>query len=139
MSYSRLVESFSDKFPTRGTPFDKTPPRTTSCSFARAVSASDQGVSHTTWRDPGHEHFCYDTWRAGSPCHASAPADSTCGQLAPTEALNVALFSRAAIKSPSHPTLQHTNFTRGTQVPPTTSSCLRLGLNMAGSSCARTS
>jgi hypothetical protein len=39
--YSRLVGSFPDQFPTRGTLPDKSPPRTTSCSFARAVSASD--------------------------------------------------------------------------------------------------
>jgi hypothetical protein len=53
MSCSRLVVSSSDQFPTRGTPSDKSLPRTTSYSFARAVSASDPGASHTTWRDPG--------------------------------------------------------------------------------------
>jgi hypothetical protein len=48
--------------------------------------------------------------------------------------LNVALLSRAAINSPSHPTLQHANSDRGTQVPPTINTGLRLGLNVANSS-----
>jgi hypothetical protein len=55
----------------------------------------------------------------------------------PDRSLNAALHSHATIKSPSRPALQHTSSTRGTQVTPTTSSCLRLGLNVAGSSCAR--
>jgi hypothetical protein len=53
MSYSELVGSFSDQFPTRGTPHNESPPRMTSCSFTREVSASDQGANRTTWCDPG--------------------------------------------------------------------------------------
>jgi hypothetical protein len=56
----------------------------------------------------------------------------------PDRSLNAALPSCAAVKSPSPPTLQHANSTQGTQAPPTTSSGLRLGLNVTGSSCART-
>jgi hypothetical protein len=50
---------------------------------------------------------------------------------------NVALLSRAAVKSPSSPTVQHANSTRGTKATPTTISGLRLVLNVAGSPRAR--
>jgi hypothetical protein len=53
----------------------------------------------------------------------------------PDRSLYAALLSRTAIKSPSHPILQHASSTQGTQVPPTTSSGIQLGLNVAGSSC----
>jgi hypothetical protein len=45
----------------------------------------------------------------------------------------VALLSNTAVKSLSPPSQQYANSTRGTQTPPTTSSDLRLGLNVAGS------
>jgi hypothetical protein len=56
----------------------------------------------------------------------------------PDRSFNAALLSCATVKSFSSPTLQHANSARGTRAPPTTSSGLWLGLNVAVSSRART-
>jgi hypothetical protein len=51
-SYSQLVGSFSDKFPTRESFYDKSLSRPTSLCLARALSVSDQDANRTTWHDP---------------------------------------------------------------------------------------
>jgi hypothetical protein len=56
----------------------------------------------------------------------------------PDKSINAGLPRCTAIPSPSSPTLPPTSFARGTQVLPTTSSSLRLGLNVLGYSSART-
>jgi hypothetical protein len=111
MSCSRLVVTSSDQFPTRGTPSDKSLPRTTSYSFARAVSASDPGASHTTWRDPGAGAPPPQRVGGGSPCHANTPAGAPQRQLAPTGAL---MRLRPAAQPSNHHHLQPCS----TQAPP---------------------
>jgi hypothetical protein len=150
-SCSRPVGSISGQLTTRGTPseqfpprttslcvtrqvsalHDKSPPRTTSRSFARAVPVSDWGVGHDTRYDPETQ--------TSSPRHVGGPFPTPCKYTSwwpartagPDRSLNTALLGCAAVTSPSSLTLQHASSARGTQAPPTMSSGLRLGLNVA--------
>jgi hypothetical protein len=125
------------------TSYDKYPPRTTSLCPAREAAGS-------------HEQFPPPTKVRATPCGATpgrdastvtrgGPVPTPCKHTSwrparavdPDRGLNTALLGYAAVKSPSSPTLQHTSSAQGTQAPPTTSSGLRLSLNVAGSSCAR--
>jgi hypothetical protein len=128
----RPVGSISIQFPTRGTLSDKSPPRTTSHLFARAVPVSNWDVGHNTRRDP--ETQASTPRRMGDrfpkPCRHTSwqPAWAT----GLDRSLNTTLLNYAAITSQSSLALQHVSSARGTQAPPTTSSGLYLGLNMAG-------
>jgi hypothetical protein len=110
---------------------NKSPPRTTSWSFARAVSVSDQGANQTTWHDPRARtpplRRVGDRFPVPCKCTSWRPARAT----GPDRSHNVALLGCGAVKFPSSPTLQHASSARGTQAPPTMSSGLRLGLNVA--------
>jgi hypothetical protein len=110
----------------------------TTCSFAWAVSASDQDHSMWTWCHLDAQ--ASPQWRVGrqfpTPCkHASWQHTRAAGS---DESLNAALFGCATLDASSHPTLQHANSDRGTRVPPTTSAGLRVGHNVANSSRGQT-
>jgi hypothetical protein len=126
---------------------DKSLPRTRSLRLAqlsarslrpaRAPLDSGWGVGHGTQRVPGMR--TRPPRRVGdrfsSPCnHTSWRSTQAVG---PDRSLNAGLLSCTAIPSPSPPTLSHASFARGTRAPPTTSSGLRLGLNVAGYSSTR--
>jgi hypothetical protein len=112
------------------TSHDKFAPRMTGRLFARAVPVSDWGVGHDTGRDPKTQTS--SPRRVGD--RFPAPCEHTSRQLVraagPDMSLNTTLPDCVSITSPSSLTLQHANSARGTQAPPTTSSGLRLGLNV---------
>jgi hypothetical protein len=128
---------------------DESPPRRTSLRRAQRVFAPhDKPLIRTSGfrlrlrRGPCHAARSRDantfTATRGGPIpramqtHQLGPARAA----GPDRGLNTALLGYAAVKLPSSPTLQHASSARGTQAPPTTSSGLRLGLNVAGSSSA---
>jgi hypothetical protein len=131
--------------PTRGTSSDKSPPRTTTSRLARQVSAShDKSPRHRS--SPrlrlgcGPRHMVRTDLQTPTPRRVGDwfPAPCNCTSWQPTQVAspnkthNAGLLSCAAIPSPSPPTLSHASFARDTQASPTTSSSLRLGLNMVG-------
>jgi hypothetical protein len=117
--------------------YDESPPHTISLRFAREDSILRElpliptGAWATTrGASLGRKRLHHDVWATDSPHHASAPAGGLRKQLAPTRALMQ--VCSAAQPSHHHPTPLHASFARGTQAPPTTSSSLRLGLNVVG-------
>jgi hypothetical protein len=130
--------------PLEGPPSDESPPRTISLCLAIQISAShdkspprasspnsDWGVGHDTRHELGAR--TPPPRRVGdrfpAPCKRTSwrPMQAA----GPDKSLNAGLLSCTTIPSPSPPTLPHASRARGTQAPPTTSSGLRLGLNVA--------
>jgi hypothetical protein len=111
---------------------DKSSPRTRSLHPARAPPDSDWGVGHDTRHDL--EMQTPPTRRVGdrfpAPCNHTRWRPTQA--VGPDMSLNAGLLSCVAIPLSSSPTLPHASFSRGTQAPPTTSSSLQLGLNVAG-------
>jgi hypothetical protein len=126
--------------PNKRDPHDKSPPRTTSLRLAQQVSTSHDKylprttslrfrlyVGHDTLRE--HHHQC----ARGNDSRAMQVHQLAAMQLAgPDKSLNAGLTDRAAIPSPSSPTLPHASSARGTRAPPMTSSGLDLGSSVAG-------
>jgi hypothetical protein len=104
---------------------DNFPPRTRSLCPARAPPTPTGAWATTCGTTPGCGRLHHYAWGIDSLRHATTPAG-------PNRSLNAGLLSCTAIPSPSSPTLSYASFARGTQAPPTTSSDLRLGLNVAG-------
>jgi hypothetical protein len=89
-------------------------------------------VNHLSHKEATIHRSSNHTWSSAIQIHQLA------ARAGPDRSLNAALLNCAAIQSPSSPTLQHANSARGTQAPPTTSSGLRLGFNVVGTSRTRT-
>jgi hypothetical protein len=100
-----------------------------SLRLARQVSAS---------HDKSSPDWCVDS-DALPPAHVEERISTSCKiqQLAamqaarPAKSLNASLTSRAAITSPSSPTLPYASSARGTQAPSTTRTSLDLGSGVA--------
>jgi hypothetical protein len=127
----------SDQFPARGitrqvfASHDKSPPRTTSLRPAREVRSR-------LVRGPGRTTQAQGASTTTDVCGGTIPHAMQVQQLEamqaahPNKSLNAGLTGRAAIPSPSTPTLPHASSARGTRAPSTTRTGLDLGSSVPG-------